>query len=109
MQPLKDVLVVDLSQNLAGPYCTQILGDLGATVLKVEPPAGDPARAWGPPFWAEDSTIFLSANRNKTSITLDLKNENDRAVLHDHISRSDVCVQSYRAGVFERLGVSEAT
>jgi formyl-CoA transferase/CoA:oxalate CoA-transferase len=107
LQPLKDVLVVDLSQNLAGPYCTQILGDLGATVLKVEPPAGDPARAWGPPFWAEDSTIFLSANRNKTSITLDLKNENDRAVLHDHIGRADVFVQSFRAGVIERLGFGE--
>jgi crotonobetainyl-CoA:carnitine CoA-transferase CaiB-like acyl-CoA transferase len=104
LRPLEDVVVVDLSQNLAGPYCTQTLGDLGATVLKVEPPAGDPARAWGPPFWGGDSTLFLSANRNKQSITLDLKQDADRAILDEHIAGADVFVQSFRAGVIDRLG-----
>lgn len=98
---------MDLSQNLAGPYCTQILGDLGADVVKVERPgAGDPARAWGPPFADGQSTIFLSANRNKRSITLDLKTEEGREVLHRLIARADVFVQSFRAGVIESLGFS---
>lgn len=104
MRPLHDVTVIDLSQNLAGPYCTQALGDLGATVIKVESPAGDPARAWGPPFWRGDSTLFLSANRNKTSITLDLKNADDRSILDEHVTRADVFVQAFRPGVIDTLG-----
>ncbi|MEO5509809.1 MAG: CoA transferase [Longimicrobiales bacterium] len=104
MRPLENIFVVDLSQNLAGPYCTQTLGDLGAEVLKVEPPAGDPARTWGPPFVAGDSPLFLSANRNKQGITLDLKREEDRTILHEHLSRADIFLHSYRAGVIERLG-----
>ena len=107
MQPLNGITVVDLSQNLAGPYCTQTLADLGATVLKVEPPGGDPARAWGPPFMGEDSTLFRSANRHKTSITLDLKNADDRNELHKHVATADVFVQSFRKGVIERLGFGE--
>ena len=109
MQPLRDISVVDLSQNLAGPYCTQTLGDLGASVVKIEPPAGDPARAWGPPFQDGDSTLFLAANRHKTSLTLDLKSEADRETLRDLVSRADVFVQSFRAGVIERLGFDEPT
>ena len=70
--------VVDITQNLAGPYCTQILGDLGAEVVKIEPPKGDSARAWGPPFWGGESPLFLSANRNKRSVRLDLKSEGGR-------------------------------
>ncbi|HCK61357.1 MAG TPA: CoA transferase, partial [Gemmatimonadetes bacterium] len=71
--PLEDIRVCDVTQNLAGPFCAQILADLGATVIKVEPPGGDLGRLWGPPFWGEDSTLFLSANRGKRSIILDLK------------------------------------
>ena len=109
MQPLRDIKVIDLSQNLAGPYCTQILADLGATVIKVEPPAGDPARAWGPPFWNGDSPLFLSANRNKTGITLDLREDGDRAALEEQVATADVFVQAFRSGVSERLGVGVDT
>ena len=71
--PLADIKVCDLTQNLAGPYCSQILADLGADVVKVEPPGGDLARAWGPPFWGSGSALSLSVNRGKRSIVLDLK------------------------------------
>ena len=101
---LHDVRVCDLTQNLAGPLCTQILGDLGADVIKVEAPGGDPARAWGPPFWGSDSTLFLSANRNKRSVVLDLKSPEGRGILHRLAGESDVLVQSARFGVPERLG-----
>ena len=100
---LHDVRVCDLTQNLAGPLCAQILGDLGADVIKVEAPGGDPGRAWGPPFWGNDSTLFLSANRNKRSIILDLKSPEGRGILHRIAGESDVLVQSARFGVPERL------
>ncbi len=96
MGPLSDVCVCDLTQNLAGPFCAQILGDLGAMVIKVEPPGGDPARAWGPPFWGTDGMLFLSANRNKRSIVLDLKTDGGRRILRDLAARSDVFLQSSR-------------
>jgi len=98
-----DVRVCDLTQNLAGPLCAQILGDLGADVIKVEAPGGDPGRAWGPPFWGTDSTLFLSANRNKRSIILDLKSPEGRGILHRIAKESDVLVQSARFGVPEQL------
>ncbi len=100
---LDDVRVCDLTQNLAGPLCAQILGDLGADVIKVEAPGGDPGRAWGPPFWGSDSTLFLLANRNKRSIILDLKRPEGREILHQIAGESDVLVQSARFGVPERL------
>ncbi len=100
---LQGIRVCDLTQNLAGPLCTQILGDLGADIIKVEPPGGDPARAWGPPFWGSDSTLFLSGNRNKRSIILDLKSPEGRGILHRIAKDSDVLVQSARFGVPERL------
>jgi crotonobetainyl-CoA:carnitine CoA-transferase CaiB-like acyl-CoA transferase len=100
---LHDIRVCDLTQNLAGPLCAQILGDLGADVIKVEAPGGDPGRAWGPPFWGADSTLFLSANRNKRSIILDLKTPEGRGILHRIAGESDVLVQSARFGVPERL------
>jgi crotonobetainyl-CoA:carnitine CoA-transferase CaiB-like acyl-CoA transferase len=109
VRPLNDVTIIDLSQNLAGPYCTQALGDLGATVIKVEPPAGDPARAWGPPFWRGDSTLFLSANRNKRSITLDLSSAADRAELDALVQTADVFVQAFRQGVIDKLGFGVET
>ncbi len=101
---LDGVRICDLTQNLAGPLCAQILGDLGAEIIKVEAPGGDPGRAWGPPFWGSDSTLFLSANRNKRSIILDLKSPEGREILHRLAKGSDVLVQSARFGVPERLG-----
>ena len=106
MTALGGLFVLDLSQNLAGPYCAQLLGDLGAEVVKVEPPGGgDPSRAWGPPFWAGESPIFLSGNRNKRSVAIDLKAPEGRAAVRRLLEKADVVVQSFRAGVAERLGV----
>ena len=102
--PLSDIRVCDLTQNLAGPYCTQILADLGAAVVKVEPPGGDLARAWGPPFWGGESALYLSANRGKRSIVLDLKSAQGMEVLHRIVRESDVFVQASRPGVSRRLG-----
>ncbi|QBR93729.1 CaiB/BaiF CoA transferase family protein [Nocardioides euryhalodurans] len=108
--PLEDVLVVDLSRALAGPHATQMLGDLGARVIKVEAPGhGDDTRGWGPPFVGEpdarQSTYFLSTNRNKESIALDLKADADRDVLLRLVDRADVLVENFRTGVLERLGL----
>lgn len=108
-EPLRGVRVLDLSQNLAGPYCTQILADLGADVIKVEPPGGDPARAWGPPFMGDDSPLFLCGNRNKRSIVLDLQREDGRTTLRRLIRHTDVLVQAFRSGVAERLGFDYPT
>ncbi|MHA3838162.1 CaiB/BaiF CoA transferase family protein [Terrabacter sp. AAH1] len=108
--PLSDVVVVDLSRALAGPHATMMLADQGARVIKVEAPSrGDDTRGWGPPFVGEEgrreSTYFLSANRNKESITLDLKDEADRDVLLALVDRADVVVENFRTGVLERLGL----
>jgi crotonobetainyl-CoA:carnitine CoA-transferase CaiB-like acyl-CoA transferase len=102
--PLSDIRVCDLTQNLAGPYCSQILADLGATVIKIEPPGGDMARAWGPPFWGSGSALFLSVNRGKRSIVLDLKSEAGMDVVRRIARESDVFMQASRQGVAERLG-----
>lgn len=101
--------MIDLSQNLAGPYATQILADFGADVIKVEPPGGDPARAWGPPFVDGESPLFMCANRNKRSIVLDLQTEHGREALRRLVERADVFVQAFRAGVIERLGFDYET
>jgi crotonobetainyl-CoA:carnitine CoA-transferase CaiB-like acyl-CoA transferase len=108
--PLEGVLVIDLSRALAGPHAAMLLGDLGARVIKVEAPGtGDDTRAWGPPFvqpeaGMRESTYFLSCNRNKDSITLDLKSAADAAILADLIGRADVLVENFRPGVLDRLG-----
>lgn len=103
--PLEGIRVLDVTQNLAGPFCGQILADLGAEVIKVEPPGGDLGRGWGPPFWGEDSTLFLSANRGKRSIVLDLKSDDGMAVLRRLAEASDVFVQASRPGAASRLGI----
>ena len=108
--PLDGVLVVDLSRALAGPHATMMMGDLGARIVKVEAPGhGDDTRGWGPPFVGPEddrqSTYFLSANRNKESIALDLKAEADREVLLQLVDRADVLVENFRTGVLERLGL----
>ena len=106
--PLADVLVLDLTRALAGPHAAMMLGDLGARVIKVESPSGDDTRSWGPPFVgpedARESTYFLSANRNKESLVLDLKDPGDADVLARLVSRADVLMENFRTGVLERLG-----
>ena len=104
MNVLQGIRVIDVTQNIAGPHSTQTLGDLGADVIKIEPPGGDPTRSWGPPFWEGEPPLFLSYNRNKRSVVLDLKSEGGRDVLWRLIDSADVFVQAYRAGVIEKLG-----
>jgi crotonobetainyl-CoA:carnitine CoA-transferase CaiB-like acyl-CoA transferase len=106
--PLSDLLVLDLTRALAGPHAAMMLGDMGARVIKIESPAGDDTRGWGPPFIGEEdereSTYFLSANRNKESLVLDLKTEADREVLARLVERADVLMENFRVGVLDRLG-----
>jgi crotonobetainyl-CoA:carnitine CoA-transferase CaiB-like acyl-CoA transferase len=108
--PLDGVLVVDLTRALAGPHAAMMLGDLGARVIKVESPgSGDDTRGWGPPFVQPDSgdresTYFLSTNKNKESITLDLKDDADKAVLTELLRRADVLMENFRPGTLARLG-----
>jgi len=104
-KPLDGVTVLDITQSVAGPYCTMLLGDLGADVIKVERPGtGDDTRSWGPPYWNDESTTFLSLNRNKRSIALDVKHEEGQKVLWDLVRKADVLVQNLRSGTLERLG-----
>lgn len=103
--PLDGLRVLDFTQNLAGPFATQILGDLGADVIKVEPPGGDPARTWGPPFAGGSSHLFQVVNRNKRGVILDLKTERGRERALELASGSDVVLQALRRGVAERLGI----
>ncbi|MGH2454232.1 MAG: CaiB/BaiF CoA transferase family protein [bacterium] len=107
--PLDDLLVIDLTRALAGPYCTLMLGDMGARVIKVETPGGgDDTRGWGPPFVEGESTYFLSVNRNKESLTLNLKDERGREILHRLLARADVLVENFRPGIMDRLGFGYA-
>jgi CoA:oxalate CoA-transferase len=102
--PLADLLIVDLTRVLAGPYCTMVLADLGARVIKVErPEVGDDARAF-PPFVDDQSAYFASLNRGKESIALDLKAAPDREIFEALLGRADVLVENYRAGTLDRLG-----
>jgi crotonobetainyl-CoA:carnitine CoA-transferase CaiB-like acyl-CoA transferase len=104
--PLSGLTVVDLTRVLSGPYCTMLLGDMGGRVIKVEQPGrGDDTRAWGPPFVGGESAYFLSINRNKESITLDLKHPQGRRILDALLDRADVLVENFRPGTMERLGL----
>lgn len=105
MKPLDDIFVVDLSRVLSGPICTMLLADMGAEVIKVEPPPlGDDSRQWGPPFVGGISTYFLSVNRNKKSLGLNLKTEDGRRILWKLIERADVLIENFRPGVLEKIG-----
>lgn len=107
MQPLEDLRVIDLTRALAGPFCTLLLADLGARVIKVEnPDGGDDTRGWGPPFIAGESAYFLGVNRNKESLTLSLKDERGRAILLRLLARADVLVENFRPGIMDRFGLS---
>ena len=110
---LNGVVVLDLTQMLAGPYCTMMLADHGADVIKVEPPHGDMSRAMGP-FLPEDSKraeggYFHSINRNKRSVVLDFKNADDKRVFMELVAEADVVVENFRLGVMERLGLAYET
>ena len=105
MRPLEGIRVIDLSRVVSGPYCTMLLGDLGAEIIKVERPGeGDDTRAFAPPFQGDQAAYFLSINRNKKSITLDLKSDLGKELLWGLIERSDVLVENFRPGAIERLG-----
>ena len=108
---LEDLLVVDLTRALAGPHAAMMLADMGARVIKVESPAGgDESRSWGPPFVgpadASESTYFMSANRNKESVTADLKADSGKELLTRLVERADVLMENFRPGVLDRLGFS---
>ena len=116
--PLAGLLIADCSTVLAGPLCTMLLGDLGADVVKVEPPEGDATRGWGPPWvgagrLASDdpgvAAYYLAVNRNKRSLRLDLKTDDGRGVLRRLLGRADVVVENHRVGGFARLGFDDAT
>jgi len=97
--------VVDLTRNVAGPYAAMILGELGADVVKVENPGrGDDTREWGPPFWDGEGPIFLAMNRNKRSVSLDLRSEDAREVMTRLVGRADALLESFRPGAMDRLG-----
>ena len=112
--PLAGIRVIDCSTVLAGPYCTMLLGDLGADVVKVEPPDGDATRGWGPPWVGDETagtrtaTYYLAINRNKRSLRLDLRTEAGRGVLRTLLRTGDVVVENFRAGGFERLGFTDS-
>ena len=110
MQPLDHITVLDLTRVLSGPYCTMILADMGARVIKIEQPGkGDDTRGWGPPFLGGESAYFLSINRNKESVTLDFKNPEGRAILDRLIAKSDVVVENFRPGTLGRMGLDYAS
>ncbi|HWG63735.1 MAG TPA: CoA transferase [Streptosporangiaceae bacterium] len=108
--PLDGLLVADFSRVLAGPYCTMLLADLGADVIKVESPAGDDTRQWVPPVGADGrSTYFLAVNRNKRSVALDLRSDSDLAAAQELARRADVLVQNFKPGGLARFGLDYAT
>src|SRR5262249_31866077 len=102
--PLQGLRVVDVSTSLAGPFCTEILGALGAEILKIEPPGtGDEARTWGPPFFQGTSVIFLSANANKRSVAVELRR--GREIVARLAAGADVFIQSLRPGLADKRGL----
>ena len=105
MRPLEAIKVLDLTRVVAGPYCTMILGDMGADVIKVEHPKnGDDSRGFAPPYQGDQAAYYLSVNRNKRSLTLDLKSPKGQDILWQLIEGSDVLVENFRPGVMARLG-----
>ncbi|MGQ0664974.1 MAG: CaiB/BaiF CoA transferase family protein [Pseudomonadota bacterium] len=102
---LDGIQVIDLTRVLGGPYCTQILGDHGAEIIKIEPPQGDETRDWGPPFRDDTASYYVGVNRNKRALALDLAREEGRAVLLRLLERADVLVHNYKPGALERWGL----
>jgi crotonobetainyl-CoA:carnitine CoA-transferase CaiB-like acyl-CoA transferase len=112
--PLAGLLVADCSTVLAGPLCTMLLGDLGADVIKIEPPDGDATRTWGPPWVGSDESgtrtaaYFLAVNRNKRSVRVDLRTEDGKEIVRRLLGRADVLIENFRVGGFARLGFDDA-
>ena len=104
--PLEGIRVLDFSRVLAGPYCTMMMGDLGADVIKIESPLGDDTRRWGPPYVGGESAYYISCNRNKRSIVLDLSIEEGRDIARHLALKSDVIVENFRLGTMEKWGLS---
>jgi crotonobetainyl-CoA:carnitine CoA-transferase CaiB-like acyl-CoA transferase len=104
--PLDGITVLDLTRVLSGPYCTMLLADMGARVIKVEQPRkGDDTRGWGPPFQQGESAYFMSINRNKESVTIDFKAAEGRAILDRLVAKADVIVENFRPGTLTKLGL----
>src|SRR5574338_495430 len=102
--PLACLTVVDLTRVLSGPYCTMLLADMGADVIKIEQPGkGDDTRAWGPPYLGDQSGYYLAVNRNKRGIAIDLKSDAGRRIALDLVREADVVVENFRVGVMEKL------
>jgi crotonobetainyl-CoA:carnitine CoA-transferase CaiB-like acyl-CoA transferase len=106
---LNNITVLDMSRILAGPYCTQLLADLGATVWKLEPPTGDDTRGWGPPFEQGESAYYLSVNRGKKSIAVNLKTPEGQQIVRDLAKRADVLVENFKVGDLARYGLDYPT
>lgn len=105
MQPLEGIKVLDMSRTLAGPYCTMLLGDQGAEVIKIEQPGkGDESRRFTPPTWNGESCYYLSSNRNKRSVTVNLKSEKGKEIIYKLAKEADVLVENYRTGTMDKLG-----
>src|SRR5262249_52847358 len=105
MPALDGVVVLDLSHALAGPFASTMLGDYGAEIIKIEPPGGEIARHWGPPFYGSEAAYFVNLNRNKKSVVLDLKQPEGRAIFFRLLERADVVLENLRVGTVARLGI----
>ena len=102
---LGDLVVLDLSHALAGPFASTMLGDYGAEIIKIEPLAGDMARGWGPPFYGDETAYFINLNRNKKSVAIDLKQPDGRALFFRLLERADIVLENLRVGTVARLGI----
>jgi crotonobetainyl-CoA:carnitine CoA-transferase CaiB-like acyl-CoA transferase len=108
MTALGDIVVLDLSHALAGPFASTMLGDYGAEIIKIEPPGGEIARAWGPPFYGDEAAYFVNLNRNKKSVALDLKHPEGKAIFFRLLERADVVLENLRVGTVAKLGIDYA-
>src|SRR5262252_10073537 len=108
MSALGDIVVLDLSHALAGPFASTLLGDYGAEIIKIEPPGGEMSRAWGPPFYGGESAYFVNLNRNKKSVALNLKHPDGKAIFFRLLERADVVLENLRVGTVARLGIDYA-
>jgi len=108
MSALGDIVVLDLSHALAGPFASTLLGDYGAEIIKIEPPGGEMSRAWGPPFYGGESAYFVNLNRNKKSVALDLKHPDGKAIFFRLLDGADVVLENLRVGTVAKLGIDYA-
>src|SRR5499427_4611968 len=108
MSALGDIVVLDLSHALAGPFASTLLGDYGAEIIKIEPPGGEMSRAWGPPFYGGESAYFVNLNRNKKSVALNLKHPDGKAIFFRLLDGADVVLENLRVGTVAKLGIDYA-